>query len=352
MRIFASDLSRISKCPASASLSDFIRDRDVQEESSQAAKRGKELHKLQALLLTGNEISQEVDIEYRSIATKAAKVIRKALGKANDLEVEKKIFSKILNSHCFLDVVVEKGGTVFIIDSKFGFTKVSPDDLQLVAYGYEYTNALDLPDDTPVNLGIYQPAHDPDSINWHTTTKSGCLEQLMDIVSAARSGVDIFNPGSACRLCPGRVICPAYREDVAERYDYLCDHESLSHGLIPEILSREMLIAYETKKLADSRYKALNALAESIGNLPGWRYRNGRSSYIWNDEGEAAATLSLFGDPYQEPRLKTPAQAAKIQGLSSKVIERLRTKVPGSLYLSPTRTPVHILSNNFNKEDE
>ena len=193
----------------------------------------------------------------------------------------------------------EASKTGYLLDHKFGFVEVSPDDLQLKTYAY----ALAPAGVENWVLGVIQPAVHQGRPNVITISHEELKEDVtayLKQVDKGRRGEGELKVGPWCKYCPAATkTCPKVRESAEKIKTYPIEEQvRLAESLRP-IISRIL----EDAKLA----------LESGKPVEGYKLVEGRRSRKWASSDDATDFLErTLGDKAYERKLLSPAKAEKV----------------------------------------
>ena len=138
-------------------------------------------------------------------------------------------------------------------------------------------------------------------------------------------GDDALVSGEHCRFCKAQAVCPAAREAATTKA--LAEFAPAEEGeteriLLPEptrLSPDQMAGVLRDAEFISNWVKAVqaHAHAEAIAGRmpPGFKLVPKRANRKWKDEAEATSMLkALAVDPWQEPKLKSPAQVESAVG--------------------------------------
>lgn len=260
------------------------------------------------------------------------------------------------------DVVIIGGGTIEVIDLKYGkgvpVSAVGNPQIRLYALG-----AIDLFDmlyefDT-VKMVICQPRLD--SITEETMTvedlKAWGNEVIVPAVRKAMQKDKEYHPGEWCqsKFCPGRTVCTArarYFLELEEQKKR--DPAVLTNTELGDILQRADGL---DKWIKDLKTRALSEISEGR-EVTGWKVVEGRSNWKYKDEQKVADALRKAG--YQDAVIYdrvliglTKAESLLGKKKFQEVLGKLVEKPAGAPTLAPAsdkRPAIDTLVNEF-KED-
>ena len=240
------------------------------------------------------------------------------------------------------DVVIPVPGerTLVVADAKFGYDEVEVEanpQISLYAIGLaeEYGWRHD-----HYRLAILQP-RSAEPVKVEEVPRAA----LMDRARRYRAAVDralaadapLVPSDEACRWCPAAGRCPARQERaLALARQELAEPETLSEDALVYLLDnadrvRSALAAAEAYAARLLRYGKAVA---------GWKLVAGKTQRRWRDEAEAAEALKLLGvNPYAEPKLLTPAAAARLLKGKTEELDFLAVRPPGEPTLAREKDP-------------
>lgn len=201
-------------------------------------------------------------------------------------------------------------------DFKYGAGKVvePKENKQLLLYALGMLLELGVPA-KEVTVGIVQPRieHEDGRVRYWTFPAQDLLDFAADAAESASRTRDAnapLVPGDVqCQWCPARRICPALEERqhalVAAEFTEIAPYD-------PVALAK----ALDAIPLVEARIKAIREFAyqeaERGNPPPGYKLVAKRAVRKWADENVAADwAIKHAIDPYEEPKLKSPAQMEK-----------------------------------------
>jgi hypothetical protein len=224
----------------------------------------------------------------------------------------------------------------------------------------------DMPADGIVRIVIDQPrAREGDTVkDWVLTRRElGLFCSRIGAVARKIIADDDtqFAPGSACRFCEAKGICPArgnqalavLPEDTTMQLGGLPTPEGLTEDQMRRIVeAKGQLIEW-----LDSVEAHVFARLTDGKGFSGFKLVEGRSNRQWADEAEAAKKLRSFlpkGVLWSAPKFLTPAQAEKalkkplkaVTPRLEKALARLIVKPEGKPVLAPESDPRPALNQN------
>lgn len=343
LKFQASSISRIMKCPGSATL-----DRDCPERLryfayKDAAEFGTLCHAWgEGILKRGvaggvdfavAEHPRREDILF--IAGEYARQV-KELKTPGKLHVEEKFRATIAGVDC-----VAKSDAFYVgkkhlrkIDLKsgnFDYAESAGVQMDFASQLYLYVNKY--PDGTLFDTVTIQPAYYNEARRVVVSGKKkfNRAEFEVFIADLAKRQKEL-NPGSHCKFCGSILTCPKVKKLTEEFFEMAkTNYEALDYKRI-----------YEMKDAVETFLKALDAYLknelESGKHIPGLFLDETSGHRRWIDIGEVESKLAYLKDKIYKPReLKTPAQLEKIAG---------KENIAG-LYDSPRLKKVAIRENNF-----
>jgi len=209
------------------------------------------------------------------------------------------------------DLLGRIGDTAYVIDWKFGDGVIvsAEENEQLMFYA---AAAMRSPEAewvfdgaTTIECIIIQP---PAIRQWTTTPKriGQFARALKKAVKVASLPDAKLNPGDHCRFCPAKPTCPEMTGAVDRALRVKLD-----------AIDDDMLGTYAANAvLLQGWIDSINALVqtklEKGYKIPGWKLVAKKGRRQWADEAKAAAALTALGvEPWEKPKLISPAQAEK-----------------------------------------
>lgn len=246
------------------------------------------------------------------------------------------------------------GKHLHVIDYKHGMGVVveAVGNKQLMYYALGAVVALRVKPVT-VTISVVQPrAHHPDgpvrswTFDWDTLAA-----YKKELFAAAERTLEPNAPlvtGDHCKFCKAQAVCPAQKalaEDAAQTEFAVIQAEPAALPA-PEALTVEQIVkALDVADTIEDWFRAIRAhvqyLIETGEEVPGWKLVEKRAYRKWNDEAAAAAWLEdqIGEDAYEEPKLRSPAQAEKRLKKESKeaakAMEQFVTKKSSGVTLAP-----------------
>jgi hypothetical protein len=266
-------------------------------------------------------------------------------GRNSLMEVEQKLDMTHLHPEIYGTgdaVVYQKNAAwLHVVDFKYGKgVVVSPENNpQLMLYGAGAIRRYKGYAIAGITLHIVQPRAPGSPVrSWQTDVLD--LIEFEDEIQRAALRVDeafssldtswqwsvaYLRADEHCRFCKAQAVCPAARQAATTKAlaeFAVAEGEDTEHILLPEPtrLHPAMLAAV----LRDAEFignwvKAVQAFAHAeaiAGRMPpGFKLVPKRANRKWKNEAEATSMLkALAVDPYQEPKLKSPAQVESAVG--------------------------------------
>lgn len=210
----------------------------------------------------------------------------------------------------------------------------------------------DMPADGMVRIVIDQPrARDGDTVKDWVLTRSELSLFCARIGAVARKIIadedTQFAPGSACRFCEAKGICPArgnqalavLPEETTMQLGGLPPPEGLTEDQMRRIVeAKDQLVDW-----LDSVEAHVFARLTEGKEFPGFKLVEGRANRQWADEAEAAKKLRSFlpkDTLWSAPTFLTPAQAEKALKKPLKAVTPRLEKALARLIIKPEGKPV------------
>ena len=210
----------------------------------------------------------------------------------------------------------------------------------------------DMPADGMVRIVIDQPrARDGDTVKDWVLTRSELSLFCARIGAVARKIIadedTQFAPGSACRFCEAKGICPARGNQALA---VLPEETTMQLGGLPPpegLTEDQMRRIVEAKDQLtdwlDSVEAHVFARLTEGKEFPGFKLVEGRANRQWADEAEAAKKLRSFlpkDTLWSAPTFLTPAQAEKALKKPLKAVTPRLEKALARLIIKPEGKPV------------
>jgi hypothetical protein len=356
---------RILRCPSSCGLVEKVP--AYLRKASVYAERGTALHAAMALLIERERSLEDLIGEtiegYRITADDIENALRPALAYAEALLDEpgaeyyleqRVVFPTVLGTFGTVDLIIRVGGTLYIVDFKFGagvrVLALSPDgdediiNAQLAFYAAAARHTLRefFAGIEDIVLTIVQPMSiEPDAEmvssvkvthaeldEFVTVYRSACAEALSDTPR--------LQPGSWCRFCPARPICPAHTGPLLDLAQFVVPTPPTPPATLADktaylqALAAGLDLVDAVKDLRTALHDQAKRALEKGDCVPGYALSAGRAERRWHNEDAAIGALIRLGfargDVIAET-IRSPKQIelrAKARGL----------KVPAELIVS------------------
>jgi hypothetical protein len=385
--------ARVLRCPASVGLVQKIP--AYLRRASSYAERGTALHDATTLLLEDNPPSLESLVgktigTYTIMSDDVENALRPAFAYIDALlsqsgaefYLERRVvFPGIINTYGTADLIIRIGGTIYVIDLKFGagvrVLALTPDgdedviNAQLLFYAAAARHSMPefFAGVEDIVLTIVQPMSiepDAEMVSSVTVThaeldafvaayRAACEEALSD---APR-----LDPGSWCRFCPARPICPAHTAPLLDLAQFMTPKPSGTGEALAapptkeaylQLLAAGLNLADAVKDIRTALHDQAKRALQNGDNVPGYTLSAGRAERRWRDEDATLAALQSAGFYYDDiieavmrsPRqveLRAKARGLKVpqelivsnrSGVSLVRIENARAPVPGRVELA------------------
>lgn len=358
-RLGASSAYRWMNCPGSVALSEQV----PAEETSIHAAEGTAAHALAEKTLLDNNawptdfIGEELEgfVVTREMAEAVAdyvREVRERIQKYDILLVEQRVSLDALGSpepmFGTADAVIYSPTQklLTIIDYKHGMG-VGVDvenNPQLRFYGLATMVSHPEWEVNHVAMVVVQPrfAHADGPIRFDVIEAPDLMIWAADLLAAAEAtkAADApTNPGSWCRFCPAKAVCPSLMDTAlaAAKVEFKGEPQSPEHPSymtdeqLGAVLDQADLIEAWVKAVKDLVFKRLH----SGHPVPGYKLVEKRATRKWRSEAEVTNSLKAqgFGDEIFETKLKSPAQLEKIVGKGD--LEAFIERVSSGLTLAP-----------------
>jgi hypothetical protein len=241
-----------------------------------------------------------------------------------------------------LDLLVRIGRTIHVTDYKFGVgvrvPALAPDgdedviNAQLLFYAaaarhslHEFFTGVER-----IVLAIVQPASidiDAEMISSVTVTHAE-LDEFVTVYRAAceeaLSDTPRLQPGSWCRFCPARPICPAHTGPLLDLAQFVVPTAvgaPIDRGAYLQALAAGLDLEEATKDIRTALRDQAKRALEQGDSVPGYALSAGRAERHWRDESAAFAALQSAGfyyDDVMKAEMRSPKQVelrAKARGL-------------------------------------
>jgi hypothetical protein len=345
--------ARVLRCPASVDLTQKIP--AYLRKSSAYADRGTALHAAITLLLAEDTHARVESLtgktfgSYTITSDDVETALRPAYALVDELLdtrgaeyflEQRVIFPTIPNTWGTVDLLVRIGHTLHVVDYKFGVgvrvLALSPDgdedviNAQLLFYAAAARHSLPefFAGVESIVLTILQPMSidvDAEMISSVTVThaeldafivayRAACAEALAD---APR-----LQPGSWCRFCPARPICPAHTGPLLDLAQFsVPDQIAAPKEAYLQVLADGLNLVEAVKDIRTALHEQAKCALEQGDSVPGYALSAGRAERHWRDESAALAALQSAGfyyDDVMKAEMRSPKQVelrAKARGL-------------------------------------
>ena len=244
-----------------------------------------------------------------------------------------------------IDIVDLKTGAGIFIPADYGQLKVYA--LGSASSYYKEYGVWPL----TVTVHVYQPLlNEGHELNeWGCREHTWTIDDLMDLQNdiddvweARKKGELRFRPSpKACRFCDALPFCKAAQmaiRDPVEAGIMEFDPKRINHDKLGPTIAELLPRAQLAQQWADSVIAASNSYARIGLKIPGYKLVQGRKARNWNDEKKVQAWLKQHGvDPYNEPKLRSPAQAE--EHLTKDLGEKLNELFVDVSYSDPKLVP-------------
>jgi hypothetical protein len=251
------------------------------------------------------------------------------------------IFPTIPNTWGTVDLLARIGRAIHVIDFKFGagvrVLALSPDgdedviNGQLLFYAAAARNTLRefFAGVESIVLAILQPASidvDAEMVSSVTVThaeldafivayRAGCEEAL--------SNAPRLQPGSWCRFCPARPICPEHTKPLLDLAQFVMPTAfAAPKEAYLQILAEGLSLVDAIKDIRTALHDQAKRALQNGDDVPGYALSAGRAERRWRDESAALAALQSLGlahdDIMEIETMRSPKQVelrAKARGL-------------------------------------
>lgn len=340
LKIQASSISRIMKCPGSCTLESKLPDRLRYFAYKDAAEYGTACHLYGENILNG--VKQGTPDHPRAeeiiyTGTEYAKAVKAGKIKGGKLHVEEKFRAEILGIDCVAksDAFYVAPGRIRKFDLKSGrydYTESATAQMSFAANLFCFVH--DLKNGTKFDAVTIQPNYFNEarrvvasSIDWYEQPS------FVAFVAGIKKRQKEFNAGSHCKMCAAILTCKTVKKLTEEFFDMAkkANKDDLNFREIYE--KKDAVIAF-----LDAIGGYLKNELETGKIIPGLYLEEYSGHRKWINAEEVAEKLAYLKDKIFEPRkLKTPAQVEKIAG---------RENVAG-LYDTPRLKRVALRTNNF-----
>jgi len=347
--------ARVLRCPASVGLVQKVP--AYLRKVSFYADRGSALHAALALLLDDDASSPEslagkIFGSYTIAPDDIATALRPAFAFVDKLlaapeaefYLERRVaFPTITGAFGTVDLVVRIGRTIHVIDFKFGsgvlVRALAPADddpavdvinSQLLFYAAAARHSLPefFAGIDDIVLTILQPVSteiDTEMISSVAVTHTELDEFIVAYRAAceeALSDAPRLEPGSWCRFCPARSICPEHTKPLLDLAQFAAPTAfAMPKEAYLQILAEGLNLVDAVKDIRVALHDQAKRALQNGDSVPGYTLSAGRAERHWFDENAALATLQSAGFYYDdiiEANMRSPKQVelrAKARGL-------------------------------------
>jgi hypothetical protein len=315
-----SSAARWLNCRGSFGLALQLPDR----EDTEYSREGTRLHALAASYLTVKEpsgVMAKSSPDYLFLKP-YLKYVQGLMAEADDWHIEQPLAYNVLLFGT-PDFICRTGPWMEVVDLKAGFgILVSPEENdQLMCYAWLAMLGDDRPYPERVKLTVVQPACEDEPVKSWDCPVERVLEWGREAQAAIKAAVDgstDLQPGSWCRFCKARPVCPKLR--------------GLVLGSLPVVVAELMpdQLAYWLDR-AELLEQWLNALREfahltaSNGiDVPGWALKPKRATRSWDSEEEVLKIARRRKIRIFQDKLLSPAMAERVH---SPLPEELREHI-------------------------
>jgi Protein of unknown function (DUF2800) len=320
-----SGAARVLRCPASVGLVEKVP--AYLRRVSAYAERGTALHAAMVLLIERErsleDLVGETIEEYQITGDDVENALRPALAYVEALLDEpgaeyyleqRVVFPTIPGAFGTLDLVVRVGRTLYIIDFKFGVgvrvLALSPDgdedviNAQLLFYAAAARHSLHefFVGVESIALTILQPVSidvDAEMVSSVTVTHAE-LDEFVTVYRAAceeaLSNASRPQPGSWCRFCSARPICPAHTGPLLDLAQFAVPAATPpSTDAYLQALAAGLDLVEAIKDLRTALHDHAKRALENGDRVPGYALSAGRAERRWHNEDAAIGALIRLG---------------------------------------------------------
>jgi len=279
-------------------------------EDSDYSKEGTRLHALAANALMGPEVEAQGMTRQDYLFLKPyLDYVAGLIKEADDYHIEQPVaFSQLLFGTP--DFICRTGPWLEVVDLKCGYgILVDPtENAQLMCYAWLAMLADDRPYPEHVRLTVVQPPNEAEPVRSWDCPVERVLEwgrEAQAAITAAINGSTDLNPGSWCRFCKARPVCPKLRGLVLESTPLIVQE------LVPEKLAFWLDRADQLEQWLNALREFAHATVAAGIDVPGWALKPKRATRSWDSEEEVLKIarrrkLKIFQD-----RLLSPAMAER-----------------------------------------
>jgi len=326
-------------CAASVWAESHIAESHIAEAPSDAADEGTFLHAIAADMLLGRPVLDRSATADQALLVQTYVDYVRTLG--GTLRVEQRLdISEITgekDAKGTADAVVLSGTTLYIVDAKFGRTKVEArSNIQLIVYALAaYMQTTLLQDVEALVMVIVQPRLDridawyidvAELLSWQKPLLDAAKKALW-FYRALNAEPEKYVPGEKqCRWCKASSTCTAFAQHALNLV--ADDFIDLTQPLEPQ-LEHVAARTYDTAMLGNARTavplvemwckavtKQVQDTLHAGESVPGWKLALGNpGNRAWTDPGEAEAALKAarlkVADMYDQ-KVVSPTTAGKL----------------------------------------
>lgn len=211
------------------------------------------------------------------------------------------------------DIICANDDTVFIIDWKFGYNPVSPEEnpqglfYSMCARKDKFTAPL-FKDRERVCVVIIQPQSNPVLQSWSFTMERLDVFEVDHLNAVDNQNIDIAIRGDYCKFCPAMAVCPAKNGQALQALKVDPNTK--------QKLTDALKMADDVIEWAQSVKKMAHEQMELGVKLDGFKLVDKRATRKWNSDEDILAVLkkarSLKMDDFLDQKLKSPAQLEKV----------------------------------------
>ena len=380
--------ARVLRCPASVGLVQKVP--AYLRRVSSYAERGTACHAATTLLLDDNPPSLEGLVgttfgSYTITSDDVENALRPAFAYIDALlsqsgaefYLERRVvFPGIVNAYGTADLIIRIGGTIHVIDLKFGagvrVLALTPDgdedvlNPQLLFYAVAARHSLPkfFAEIEDIVLTIVQPMSiEPDAeMVSSVAVTHAVLDAFITVYRAAceeaLSNAPRLQPGSWCRFCPARPICPAHTGPLLDLAQFVVPTVSVPpKEAYPQVLADGLNLVDAVKDIRTALHDQAKRALQNGDHVPGYTLSAGRAERRWRDEVTTFVALLSLGldhdDVMEAETLRSPRQveqrakarglkipqeliASNRSGVSLVRIENAHAPVPGRVELART----------------
>ena len=249
-------------------------------------------------------------------------------------------FPTIVGTFGTCDLLVRVGRTLHVIDFKFGagvrVLALTPDgdedviNAQLMFYAAAARHSLPkfFTEIEDIVLTIVQPVSiepDAEMVSSITVTHAELDEFIVAYRAAceeALSNAPRLQPGSWCRFCPARPICPAHTGPLLDLAKFMVPAQiAAPKEAYLRVLADVLNLVEAIKDIRTALHDQAKRALENGDQVPGYTLSAGRAERHWRDENATFAALQSAGfyyDDVMKAEMRSPKQVelrAKARGL-------------------------------------